>query len=115
MHCQLGMVMVVNPPMSGDMTLDAYKSAAAKTGNSTTPFMSARGGILSQGASSGAAAPGKETSTSTSAAGGKETGTATSTATRATSTRNAAIDNSPMSWGMWSALAGAAALGAVAL
>ncbi|KAL6715276.1 hypothetical protein ACLMJK_007540 [Lecanora helva] len=37
-HCQMGMAMVVNQPAPpSPNTLDAYKLAAAKTGNSTSP------------------------------------------------------------------------------
>lgn len=91
--------MVVNPPANNgsSQTLEAYKSAAAKTGNSITPTQE-RGGVLSQNA------------TGTGANATRPTGTP-----RATSTRNAASENSGMGWGMWSALAGAAAFGAVAL
>lgn len=36
-HCQGGQVMVVNPPSSGDQTLDAYRAAARSSGNSQNP------------------------------------------------------------------------------
>lgn len=98
--------MAVNPPMAGEMTLAAYKSAAAKVGNSTTPFQSARGGIISQGATASSAGTGTS--------GGKN-GTATGTGARSTSTKNGAVENSPLGWGMWTVIAGAAAFGAVAL
>jgi len=43
-HCMLGMSMVINSPSSGN-TIDAYRLAAAKTGNGTKPA-SIEGGIL---------------------------------------------------------------------
>ncbi|KAH8799930.1 Cupredoxin [Hyaloscypha sp. PMI_1271] len=80
MHCQLGMVGVVNPPASGD-ALASYALAASKTTDSTTPANVA-GGVFS----SVNGPPSASTSTSASPPTSTTTSTGTETKTSSTST-----------------------------
>ncbi|KAF9732770.1 hypothetical protein PMIN06_012066 [Paraphaeosphaeria minitans] len=45
-HCAQGMVAVINPPQYSPNTLNAFKLAAANTGNATTPATGPAGGQL---------------------------------------------------------------------
>lgn len=47
-HCQSGMAMVINPPSSGQNTLNAYKDAAKNTSTSTAPAV-VQGGVVGPG------------------------------------------------------------------
>ena len=55
-HCQGGMVGVINPPKSGERTLDAYKSASADADENVSPEGDATGGEV------GTVSSGNETS-----------------------------------------------------
>ncbi|KAE9380032.1 hypothetical protein N431DRAFT_394501 [Stipitochalara longipes BDJ] len=84
MHCQLGMVGVVNPPSTGD-TIQAYALATSKTSNSTTPADVA-GGVFSSAAppsASTSTTPSPPTSTTTSTTSGTRTSTTPSQSTSA--------------------------------
>lgn len=47
-HCQSGMAMVINPPSSGQKTLNSYKIAAKNTTTSIAPA-AVQGGVVSSG------------------------------------------------------------------
>ncbi|KAJ5537455.1 cupredoxin [Penicillium frequentans] len=66
-HCQAGMVAVINPPMSGQDTLAAFKAAAAEMSSSSEPS-SIQGGVL--GMPSNSSTSTSDGSTATSTAGG---------------------------------------------
>ncbi|KAF3392668.1 hypothetical protein F1880_008576 [Penicillium rolfsii] len=90
-HCQAGMVGVINPPSSGQDTLDSFKSAAANAQDSTVPA-NVFGGVVGD-ASSGntsSATTSAATTRATSTAAGSSTGTSTSTSTSSSSKTSAA-------------------------
>jgi len=107
MHCQLGMVGVVNPPATGD-SLAAYAAAAAKTSNSTTPAAVA-GGVFSVNGSSGSAS-------TTSTPSGTESRTSTSMSSTGTTSPTASLSEGVVLFGSGGnvLLNGIAALVAVA-
>ncbi|OXV10199.1 hypothetical protein Egran_02040 [Elaphomyces granulatus] len=66
-HCQSGMAMVINPPSSGQNTLNAYKNAAKNTSTSTAPA-AVQGGVVGS----------NQTSPSSSSTGSSPSSSATS-------------------------------------
>ncbi|EXJ61850.1 hypothetical protein A1O7_02280 [Cladophialophora yegresii CBS 114405] len=100
-HCEGGMVMVVNPPSSGN-TLDAYKSAAANAQASSPETI--QGGVF------GAAAD--DSGSSSSSASGSSTASATGAGASASSPGNAGTSNT-ISNGLM--IMGAVAAGAAAI
>ncbi len=77
-HCQSGMVMVINPPASGN-TLAAYKSAAANTHTSTSPATIQGGVVL----------PNKDSDNSTASTSGSPSSSSTSVAASSSPTGDA--------------------------
>ncbi|KAL2022870.1 hypothetical protein VTK56DRAFT_4401 [Thermocarpiscus australiensis] len=89
-HCKNGMVGVINPAASGQMTLDAYAALARGAGNAVSPPQGPFGGVVAQNAAANSTS-GTATTTATAtggggAGGGETTSTATGTATGATAT-----------------------------
>jgi hypothetical protein len=98
-HCRNGMVAVINPAGSGELTFDAYAALARGAGNATSPSGGAFGGRVapnqaasgSPGGSTATTTVTESTETQTQTQTQTGTGTATSTATNApTGTGNAA-------------------------
>jgi carbohydrate-binding DOMON domain-containing protein len=88
-HCKNGMVAVINPAGSGDLTLDAYAALARNAGNAVSPSGSAFGGQVAPNeaaSSSSRTATGTVTTTVTETETGASTATETQTETEATTT-----------------------------
>lgn len=90
-HCQAGMVGVINPPSSGQDTLDAFKSAAAKTTNSNVPAHVA-GGVFGTESSENSNNTTSGSATGTSSGSASKTSASTATTTNAANTMRVAGD-----------------------